>query len=927
MTGDFDIQYFKDNGFLRQRCTRCGAYFWSLGRHEVCGEAPCAEYEFISRPAFKERLNIHEMRKKYLRFFENRGHTVIGRYPIVARWREDTFFTNATIYAFQPWVISGIVDPPANPLVMSQTCVRFNDIDNVGVTGRHLTMFEMMAHHAFNPPGKEVYFKERTVELCHELLVKELGTDPEIIKYKEEWWEGGGNSGPSLSVGVRGLELATLVFMQYEGSERKPMGMTVVDTGYGLERFTWVSRGTPNVYEASFPDVVDKIRIRSGISKPDEETMKTYAKFAGMEDITSGTELKMLRGRVASILNRDVRELEAAFRPLEMIYSIADHMRASVFLINDGVLPSNVKAGYFLRLIIRRALRCIEFLGCELTPAEVAGWHIDSLCGAFPELKENTDSILKIIEVETKKYQETVRRGRELITRMMKKKQTIDLDELIRLYDSHGLTPDTVKKITGLEINVPDDFFGRVAVLHEKTEKEYGSHLPEVDTHTELLCYDLLKELKGEYRPEFEFDAHAVRILPATLKEGQDQPGGKGMFWIVLDRTYFYPEGGGQESDHGEIILPTRDKELILPVLDVQRSGKGVLHLVSVDNWMVEHILTQYRPRKKVSVRCRVDVRRRVALMRHHTAAHIINGVSREILGRHVWQSGAHKSAESARLDITHFDQIDEDTLAKIEARANEIVMEDLKVSTEVMERTKAEQKYGFTIYQGGFIPGKDLRIVTLKGFDAEACGGTHCERTGQVGVIKITGAKRIQDGIVRLEFVAGEPALTKIREKDVLVRKVAGILNAPEASLIVALRHLIEEKKDLEKKMTERVKQEAESAFSSILSRGRLSGGCMFLVSTGEYDAETLEMVSQIVSTKEKIISILNPKGGLRLYVTRGKGVPFSAREILQKICKETGGSGGGTDDFARGELKDPSKLNGAVERIFASNNMASSL
>lgn len=184
------------------------------------------------------------------------------RYPIVARWRDDVFFTQASIYDFQPWVLNGVVEPPHNPLTISQTCVRFNDIDNVGKTGRHLTFFEMLAHHAFNRPGKEIYFKDRTVELCHRFTTS-LGVDPERMRYVEEWWEGGGNSGPCVEVILEGVEIATLVFMQYRESAggRVPMDMTVVDTGYGLERYTWLSQATTSAYDA--------VSVRSsGTSRP-----------------------------------------------------------------------------------------------------------------------------------------------------------------------------------------------------------------------------------------------------------------------------------------------------------------------------------------------------------------------------------------------------------------------------------------------------------------------------------------------------------------------------------------------------------------------------------------------------------------------------------------------------------------------------------
>jgi alanyl-tRNA synthetase len=351
-----------------------------------------------------------------------------------------------------------------------------------------------------------------------------------------------------------------------------------------------------------------------------------------------------------------------------------------------------------------------------------------------------------------------------------------------------------------------------------------------------------------------------------------------------------------------------------LPVTDVQRSGKAVLHLVQYDG--IGELVALYSSKKKIPVKCNVDVIRRLLLMRHHTATHIINGAAREILGRHVWQAGAHKSAEGARLDITHFEQVDDETLARIEARANEMVMEDRPVSKSVEERSKAERENGFRIYQGGFIPDKDLRIVGIPGFDVEACGGTHCDRTGEVGLIKILGAKRIQDGIVRLEFVAGERALRKIGEKEMLIKKIAMAINAPEASLLVAVRTMVEERRHLEKRLVEASKKEAEDIFSKMIEGVRVSGETMVLFSTNEHDPEIVEEISRIVSGKQGILSVLNPKGVTKVYVARGRGVPLSAREILRSVCEVAGGGGGGTDDFARGEVRETKRLREAVEK-----------
>ncbi len=230
---EYDLKFFHQEGFHRRTCSSCGHAFWTLGDLDRCQEDPCTPYSFVGAPPFNRALSPSEMRETFLSYFERSGHTRIRRYPIVARWRNDVFFTQASIYDFQPWVTSGQIPPPANPLTISQPCLRLNDLESIGRESRYFSEFEMMAHLAFNRPGHEVYFKDRTTELCHGFYSGELGADPRKISYKEEEWEGGGNLGPSLSVGLQGLELATLVFMEYvrDGDQLKPMPLTVVDTG------------------------------------------------------------------------------------------------------------------------------------------------------------------------------------------------------------------------------------------------------------------------------------------------------------------------------------------------------------------------------------------------------------------------------------------------------------------------------------------------------------------------------------------------------------------------------------------------------------------------------------------------------------------------------------------------------------------------
>ena len=285
---------FKREGFERRQCQSCGRTFWTLksGR-KTCGDTPCDEYAFIGKPPTKRKYSLAGIERAFLKFFERRGHEVIKRYPVVARWRDDIFLTIASIADFQPWVTSGLVPPPANPLVVSQPSIRLKDIDNVGRSGRHFTLFFMGGHHAFNSRRERIYWNDETVALCHEFLTKDLGIPPDEISYIQDFWEGGGNAGEDFEVNVRGLELATLVFMQYVSKDGKyaPLPLKIVDTGYGLERLAWISQGVASSYETIFKPVVEQLRKFAGVRMPPADILEQNSKLAGLMDIETGRDL------------------------------------------------------------------------------------------------------------------------------------------------------------------------------------------------------------------------------------------------------------------------------------------------------------------------------------------------------------------------------------------------------------------------------------------------------------------------------------------------------------------------------------------------------------------------------------------------------------------------------------------------------------
>jgi len=871
---EFELEFFLENKFQRHQCPKCGRYYWTLGAWETCGEPPCEEYTFIGNSPCKRPLSLHEMREEYLSFFESEGHKRVNRYPIVARWRDDVFFTQASIYDFQPWVLNEVIEPPGNPLTISQTCVRFNDIDNVGKTGRHFTFFEMAAHHVFNKKGKEIYFKDGTVSLCHKFFTARLGVDPARIRYIEEWWEGGGNAGPCVEVIIDGVEVATLVFMMYRtGPEgMQPMSMTVVDTGYGMERMTWVSQGTPSAYEAVFGPVVEQLKQLAGV-KMNRTVQEEYSKVAGMTNAKTAADVRRIREQTAARMGVSYEELMGIVSPLEDIYVICDHSRALAILLNDGVVPSNVREGYFARMLVRRALRSIRSLGIKVHLAEIVAMQIDFFIPIFPELQENKEDILNIVQVEEDRYFETLARGKQLVDRMtkdLKKGERITTEKLIELYDSHGLNPELVKEFASVPVEVPDDFYKQVAARHEKPEaaEVRKEEFPEGLPATRALYYEDVDML--------EFEGKVVDVIQ----------GG-----ILLDQTAFYPEGGGQEWDLGTI------------------DGHKVLKVVKV-NSSVLHYIDGPVPRKGQVMRGKVDRDRRHRLMRHHTSAHIINGAARSMLGNHVWQAGAHKSETEGRLDITHYENLTNEQRDALEREVNRIILEDLKVRIQFMQRDEAERLHGYRLYQGGAVPGKVIRVVEILGLDAEACGGLHAKTTSFVGPIRIRKTKRIQDGIVRIEYSSGMAAVEDMQRDKNMVELLSERLNAPQEKVVDSAERLQQELRESGKRVEQLLTQHNQDVARSLLASAvPLAGGRLVVHQARE--GEDAETISKALTANEGTLVIIGVADkNAKVLVSRSADLKVDCRALLKEMMKLVGGGGGGKPEYAQGGGGDPEKL-----------------
>lgn len=883
-------------GYNKKSCEICGKDFWTAEDRKTCGDAPCDRYEFIGNPATPKKYDLHTMDKIFLEFFQENDHTPIERYPVLAkRWRDDVFLVGASIYNFQPWVTSGMVEPPANPLVVAQPSIRLNDVDNVGRTGRHMTCFTMGGHHAFNSEDNYVYWEDETVKYCHDFL-EHIGINTEEVTFIESWWEGGGNAGPCYEICVRGVELATLVFIKYRTTPQglKDIPLKIVDTGYGLERFAWISQGTATAYEASFGPVISQLKKMARL-KVNDHILAENARVAGMMDIEDIADLKTLRKRVAERLEIPVDELLIATKPIESVYIIADHTRCLAFMLADGVVPSNIKEGYLARLILRRTIRFMKELDLEQSLQDIMRIQLEFLSKTYPEIKQHQQHINSIIDLEERRYHKTVSRGRKLVEKTIKylKKNhasEIPLETLIKLYDSHGIPPETINEISkqkDFQANIPDNFYTLVAAKHSEETPEEKIHIELDYPSTELLFYD------EPYKTRFQ--AH---FLGTYLNN------------VILDQTLFYPEGGGQPSDIG--YLKIHDEKI--RVLHAEKIGEIVLHQVKEEDLGKLNIL------KGQIIEGHISVSRRRALTQNHTATHLIVAAARKILGDHIWQAGALKGVKKSRIDLSHYKRISPEELLEIELLANKLVMDNIPVNTFWMDRTVAEKKYGFILYQGGVVPGMNIRTVEIEGTDIQACAGTHCNKTGDVGFIKITRTERIQDGVERIEFSVGESAVKAVQINERILKESADVFSVDIQQLPKTCERFFTEWKAFKNEIDKLKSEIAAIKIESLTSKTEIIRDLVVLKQLVESDMDGLIKIASDLAEKQEVdvVVIGNSEGkivGAASKKAVEKGIKIN--ELIKEAAEIMGGGGGGKPNLAQGAGRDIEKLQQALDSV----------
>ena len=781
----YPVDYLVNKGFQRNKCANCNINFWSLEKVSICGDPACSGgFRFINNSPAKTKLDFLDVWKEFSSMFKKMDYTPINRYPVVARWNPTMEFTIASIAGFQPYVVSGEVKPPANPLTIPQFCLRFVDIDNVGITGSHNTGFVMIGQHTF--VEKKDWNQEKYFQDIHQWLKVGLGLKNKDIKFHEDAWAGGGNFGPCMEFFSGGVELGNQVYMMYEQTPSGPkeLKLKILDMGMGQERNAWFSQGCNTMYDATFPTVIKKLESKINL-KVNKELFGKFVPYAGYLNIDEVEDINNAWKQVAKFTNSNVGELRKTILPLSSLYSIAEHTRALLVALNDGALPSNVGGGYNLRILYRRAMNFVSKYNWDIDLNDVCEWHANYLKPQYPELSKNLNEVYKIMDVEKEKFKTNKIKTKAIVEKIIKDNIKINNEELIKLYDTDGIPPDLIEEElikVNRKIEVPQNFYSLVAAKHEKKEQD----------HSTKKDYSLDLENIPETVPLF-YQNYRLDHCNANVLKIKDN-------FVILNQTVAYATSGGQINDLGTI---NNDK-----IIDVFKQGNVIVHKL------------ESKPNFKVGdeVIVKIDLNRRLQLAKHHTATHIINAAARRVLGGHINQAGAKKTTEKAHIDITHYTSLTNNEIKAIEEEANKIIKQKIPVKKEVMLRNEAEEKFGFSIYQGPAVPGNKLRIINIENTDVECCGGTHLDNTSEAEIIKIIKATKISDSIVRIEFKAGKAALQEeLKDKDLLI-ELANLLDCEENQIPGRSEELFTNWKKV-------VKKKKEIDFTRLTSKIRFEG------------------------------------------------------------------------------------------------------
>jgi alanyl-tRNA synthetase len=865
-------------------------------------------------------MNSRQIRETFITYFEERGHRRVPSSSLIPAGDPTLIFANAGMNQFKDLFL-GLETRDYTRATSSQKCVRaggkHNDLDNVGFTPRHHTFFEMLGNFSFGD-----YFKSDAIAYAWELSTKFYKLDPDKIWIsvfekddeafdlwksvagvsesrlvrmgeKDNFWAMGevGPCGPcselyyDLGPGVgcgkpdcspacdcgRFLEYWNLVFMQFlkdEKGEMRPLPKPSIDTGAGLERLASILQKVPSNYETDvFQPIIKRVEKMSGRS---------------CLDAAAATAMRV----------------------------IADHARACTFLIADGALPGNDGRGYVLRRIIRRSLRFGHGLG--LKPpivANVAPVIAEQFADIYPEAKRELEAVKRICTDEEERFERTLESGVEHIRETLdllerSKKSAVDGESLFLLYDTHGVPVDLVEELAkerGLGVDQP----GFQQFLEEQRKRSKGTKKFDVG-HKEV-HERLSRGLKSEFDGYDALERKAVVL--ALLRDGAEveslHDGEEGE--LISDATPFYPEGGGQVGDLGSAAWENGGAQIV----DTYRPVPGlILHKMKVEKGTLA---------KGASVVLNVEPTRREASQRHHTATHLLHQALRQVLGESVRQMGSLVDPHHLRFDFSYGKALAPEEIKRIEDTANRQVLENASVTKEVLPIEEARKRGAMAFFGEKY--GEKVRVVTVPGFSAEFCGGTHVERTGDIGLIKITSEKAIAAGVRRIEAVAGMASLEKFQHDEGELASMAAGLDAAREDLPKKIAELLERLKAQDRQIKELKMAQAKGAASGV-EKMDVAGVPVMIQRLEGYAPQELrtladEHVGKLGSGIVLLASVKEGKLSLIIGVTKDLQKTYAAGKLAKEIGARLGGSGGGNPGMAQAGGNEPAMLDQVIKDL----------
>ncbi len=873
-----------------------------------------------------------EIRQAYLDFFKSKNHKIVPSSSLVPENDPTLLLSNAGMNQFKPYFLGTVPFPHAVPYAAScQKCFRTGDLERVGYTARHHTFFEMLGNFSFGG-----YFKKEAITWAWEFVTGVLKLDPSrlwvtvfkdddeaielwkktaglpaerIVRMGEEsnFWTMGptGPCGPCSEIYVdlapekgatrnfeeeaesgRYLEIWNLVFTQFDRQEDgtlKPLPKPNIDTGMGLERVASVMQKVSSNFET---DLLSPL-------------MAAVAKVGNLSDRADGSQ---------------------TYTSLKVI---SDHLRATTFLIADGVLPSNEGRGYVLRRILRRAIRHGKLLGLDKPFLSQLTLEVGKLMGGvYPEVVDRKEHIVNVVKAEEERFYETLAAGTERLMEKigdLKKANATLLsgEDAFTLYDTFGFPLDITKEILK-EKGLSVDEKGFQTAMEGQKEKARSAWKGSGDAVLPALYKELASKIPATQFKGYEKTKDLGQVLQIVrVKDRKHEPVEKlqeGEYgFVILSQSPFYAEKGGQVGDKG-VIQGFNSAEV---------SWADVLDTQMVSDTLIGHWCFMKRGKLAAGqkVEATVEESERRAIMRNHTATHLLHAALRKVLGAHVGQAGSYVGPDRLRFDFTHFEGLKPGQLLQIESLVNQRILDNIEVTKQEMSFDEAKKKGALAFFSEKY--GERVRVVDVPGFSTELCGGTHVGRTGDIGLFKVTSESSVASGVRRIEAVTGEGSLGRVHQEEETLKEIAQLLKSSDAELKTKVQALLEEVKSKDRELVSLKSKLAGSLVDEVLGKKKdVKGVSLVVARTDELDAEGMRQLIDALKAKmgSGVIVLGSGKHDQIAFiagVTKDLTAKVKAGDIVKEVAKITGGGGGGRPDLAQAGGKDASKVDEALRQV----------